>query len=377
MSARALRWAALSAALLSSVVAPATPAAPAPEPTLPPDFVRHTVVRGLVDPVDMEFADDGRIFVTEQAGRVRIVHRDRTLTTFLDIRSKVAHRHERGLIGIALDPAFARNHFVYLDYTMKGTPSEPAHNRVVRVRAQNGRAVPGSETLLLNLGAQTEARHVGGSLEFGPGGRLYVSNGDNTTSDNAQSLGNLHGKVLRINTDGSIPATNPFFDQATGSNRAIWTLGLRNPFKIAFRPGSATVFVTDVGENVWEELNRGFGGANYGWPIHEGPESDPLYTPPLFAYRHGSTATTGCSITAGAFYVPEHQQFPAGYVGDYFYADLCAGWIRRYDPVTDATSAFAASNDQWPVDLEVGSGGSLYVLSRNPTGSIQRIWYAG
>ena len=245
------------------------------------------------------------------------------------------------MIGIALDPAFARNHFVYLDYTMKATPSKPAHNRVVRVTARNGKAVPGSETLLLELDAQTEPRHVAGSLAFGPGGRLYVSSGDNTTSDNAQSLGNLHGKVLRINTDGSIPVTNPFFDQATGKNRAIWTLGLRNPFKIAFRPGSATMFINDVGENSWEEINQGLGGANYGWPIHEGPESDPLYTPPLFAYRHGSTATTGCSITGGTFYDPEHRQFPAGYVGDYFFADLCTGWIRRYDPVTDTTSAFA------------------------------------
>ena len=138
------------------------------------------------------------------------------------------------------------------------------------------------------------------------------------------------------------------------------------------------MFVTDVGENTWEEINQGRRGANYGWPIHEGPETDPLYTPPLFAYRHGSTATTGCSITGGAFYDPQHRQFPTGYVGDYFFADLCTGWIRRYDPVTDAATAFAPEpNDQFPVDLEVGSGGSLYVLSRNPTGSIQRIWYDG
>ncbi len=245
------------------------------------------------------------------------------------------------MIGIALDPAFSTNHYVYLDYTMKATTSEPVHNRVVRVTAQNGKAVPGSETVLLELDAQTDPHHVAGSLAFGPAGRLYVTSGDNFTGANSQSLANLHGKVLRINKDGTIPVTNPFFDQATGKNRAIWALGLRNPFKITFRPGSATMFINDVGHNLWEEINSGVQGANYGWPIYEGPESDPSYRPPLFAYAHGETATTGCAITGGTFYDPEHRQFPPGYVGDYFFADFCTGWIRRYDPVTDATSPFA------------------------------------
>jgi glucose/arabinose dehydrogenase len=376
MNRRFLRWAAPSAALLTSVIALATPAVPVTaESALPPGFVRNTYLRGFVEPVDMAFAPHGGIFVTEQSGRVRLVHKDKTLTTFLDIRAKVEHTDERGLVGIALDPAFATNHYVYLNYTMQATTSEPVHNRVVRVTARNGRAVPGSETVLLELGAQTDSHHVGGSLAFGPAGRLYVSTGDNYAPNRSQSLANLHGKVLRINSDGTIPVTNPFFDEATGRNRATWTLGLRNPFKIAFRPGSATMFVSDVGHNLWEEINAGVQGANYGWPIYEGPESDPLYRPPVFAYGHGETATTGCAITGGTFYDPEHRQFPTGYVGDFFYADLCSGWIRRYDPVADVSAPFAPdSNNQSPVDLEVGSGGSLYVLSR---AGIDRIRYVG
>ncbi len=159
MSGRSLRWAAVlgGAADLCRRARDTCGPGSQPSPRCRRVSSGTPSLRGLVDPVDMQIAQDGRIFVTEQAGRVRIVHRDRTLTTFLDIRAKVASRHERGLIGIALDPAFARNHFVYLDYTMKATPSKPAHNRVVRVTARNGKAVPGSETVLLELDAQTDA----------------------------------------------------------------------------------------------------------------------------------------------------------------------------------------------------------------------------
>jgi glucose/arabinose dehydrogenase len=377
MTGRSLRWAALPAALLTSAVA-ALAAPPGPvqgATTLPSGFSKHLVVGGLVSPTDMEFAPDGRLFIAEQAGRVRVLRKNGTLATFLDIRAKVNHAGERGLLGIAFDPDFATNHFVYFDYTRKATATVPVHNRVVRVRADDGKAVPGSGKVLLELNRQTAQNHLAGSLEFGSGGRLYVSSGENGTASNAQSLKNLLGKVLRINRDGSIPASNPFFHRATGKNRAIWARGLRNPFKIAVKPGAGTLFINDVGENTWEEINRGVRGANYGWPVHEGPESATAYAPPLFAYRHGSTATTGCAITGGTFYNPSRRQFPSRYVGDYFFTDLCGGWIRRYDPATDTTSGFATGFDSSLVDLEVGSGGALYVLSLG--GQVHKVRFTG
>jgi len=218
--------------------------------------------------------------------------------------------------------------------------------------------------------------HNGGAIHFGEDGKLYVAVGDNRNGENAQSLGNLKGKILRINKSGTIPRDNPFYATASGNNRAIWALGLRNPFKFAVQPATGTIFINDVGEGAWEEINEGAAGANYGWDIYEGPESDPQYVEPIFAYGHGGDpATTGCAITGGVFY-PTTRQFPSGYVGDYFFADLCSGWIRSFDPSTRVTSDFA-SGIEGPVDLEVSKEGELYYLSRGAPGLVGKISYAG
>ncbi len=344
--------------------------------TLPTGFTKSQVVSGLTGPTDMEFAPDGRLFVAEEAGKVRIVKSDGTLATFLDISSKVDITGERGLLGVAFDPNFATNHFVYLHYTRKATATTPVHNRVVRVTASGDKAVAGSEVLIFRLNNQSAQNHQGGAIGFAKDGKLYISTGDNTTNDNAQKLSNLFGKVLRINKDGTIPSSNPFYATTTGNNRAIWALGLRNPFKFAVKPGTSTIFINDVGANTWEEINRGASSANYGWPVYEGPESDANYTPPIFAYGHGSTNTTGCAITGGAFYNPPTVQFPSGYVGDYFFADLCNGWIRRYDPAADTASRFATGLSGL-VDLEVSKVGELYYLSRGSPGSVAKIRYTG
>jgi glucose/arabinose dehydrogenase len=189
-------------------------------------------------------------------------------------------------------------------------------------------------------------------------------------------LGNLLGKIVRLNRDGTIPRDNPFFTRATGRNRAIWVRGLRNPFKFTFDPGSSRGFVDDVGAGRFEEINRLAKGANFGWPVHEGPETAPRFVPPIFAYRHGSTATTGCAITGGAFYRSARPNFPARFVGDYFFADLCGGWVRRYDPGTDRASGFATALGS-PVDLEVSPRGALYVLDRGPQARVVRIRFTG
>ena len=332
--------------------------------TLPPNFARSQVVGGLASPTAMEFAPDGRLFVAEQRGTLRVVKAGGNLATFLDISGRVDSAGERGLLGVAFDPGFSNNHYVYLYYTQRATGTTPAHNRVIRVTARGDRGVTGSEKLILRLNNLSSAtNHNGGAIHFGNDGKLYVAVGDNANGGNAQSLRTLKGKMLRMNKDGTIPRYNPFYNRATGTNRAIWALGLRNPFSFAIQPHTGMVFINDVGEQRWEEINRGAAGANYGWPRYEGAESNPKYRNPVFAYRQGSTTTTGCAITGGAFYNPPNRQFPSGYVGDYFFADFCSGWIRRLDGATGDVSGFATGLSM-PVDLKVSKGGGLYYLSR-------------
>jgi glucose/arabinose dehydrogenase len=369
----------LLACVVAVMVFPARSARGAP--TLPPDFARSQVAGGLASPTAMEFAPDGRLFVAEQSGTLRAVTAGGTLATALDISGRVDSAGERGLLGIAFDPGFSNNRHVYLHYTQKATRNTPAHNRVVRFTLSGDTVVAGSEQLVLRLNNLSTAKnHNGGAIHFGKDGKLYVAVGDNANGDNAQSLRNLKGKMLRINKDGTIPSSNPFYAKASGKNRAIWARGLRNPFKFAVEPGTGKIFINDVGQQTWEEINRGASGANYGWPRHEGPESARSYVPPLFAYRHdGDPATTGCSITGGAFYNPTSLRFPSGHVGDYFFAEFCGGWIKRYDSATDKAVGFATGLDS-PVDLKVGNDGSLYYLTRGAggdTGSISEVRYAG
>jgi glucose/arabinose dehydrogenase len=352
---------------------------------VPAGFTDSQVVSGVTNPTDMEFAPDGRLFVAEQAGKVRIVKTNRTIATFLNISSKVDSTGERGLLAVAFDPNFSTNHYVYLYYTRKATATTSVHNRVVRVTASGDKAVAGSEKLIFRLNDQDDPDHMGGALDFGKDGKLYISTGDNV-GGNTQSLQNLLGKMLRINKDGTVPTGNPFYASAMGNNRAIWALGLRNPFKFAVQPGTGIIFINDVGADAWEEINRGASGANYGWSLCEGNHDNPNrlgsvncsaapYTAPVHEYAHGSTDTTGCSITGGTFYNPATVQFPIAYVSDYFFADFCSGWIRKYDPSTGVASGFATGLER-PIDLEVSKGGQLYYLTRGSPASVGKIGYA-
>jgi glucose/arabinose dehydrogenase len=366
----------LLASLVAVLAFPANPARGAA--TLPPDFARSQIVGGLASPTAMQFAPDGRLFVAEQRGTLRVVKAGGTLARFLDISGRVDSAGERGLLGVDLDPDFSNNHFVYLYFTKRATSTTPAHNQVIRVTADGDKTVVGSEKLILRLDNLSSAtNHNGGALHFGEDGRLYVAVGDNANGDNAQSLGNLKGKMLRINKDGTIPPSNPFYDEATGRNRGIWALGLRNPFSFAIQPHTSKMFINDVGERTWEEINRGAAGANYGWPGNEGPKLDSNYRNPVFAYKHGNTDTTGCAITGGTFYTPTTTQFPSGYAGDYFFADFCSGWIRKLDAATGDDAGFATGLSRL-VDLKVSKNGSLYYLSRGDgAGSVGRIRYTG
>lgn len=346
--------------------------------SLPPDFFHTQVVGSLTRGTAMAFAPDGRLFVAQQDGALRVIDASGALlpTPFLTV--SVNASGERGLLGVTFDPDFATNNFVYIYYTRS---TAPLRNIVSRFTASGSVAVPGSEVILLELNNLTGAtNHNGGALHFGADGKLYIAVGENATTSNSQTLNNLLGKVLRINKDGTIPTDNPFFNQTTGVNRAIWALGLRNPFNFAVQPGTGRIFINDVGAGTWEEINEGIAGANYGWPSTEGPTNNPDFDTPLFAYRHDGAGTSGgCAIIGAAFYNPPTVQFPPGYVGDYFFGDYCRQYIRRYDIATDTAIDFASNVVSDLVDIRVAADGSLYYLARGDSAAeagVYRITYS-
>lgn len=342
--------------------------------TLPAGFSETMIANGLSNPTAMDFAPDGRLFVCLQGGQLRVIKNGSLLATpFLSLT--VNSSGERGLLGIAFDPNFATNNFVYVYYTAS-TPA--VHNRVSRFTASGDVAVQGSELVLLDLENLSATNHNGGAIHFGPDGKLYIAVGENAVPSNSQVLTNRLGKVLRINSDGTIPSDNPFFNTATGVNRSIWALGLRNPFTFAFQPGTNRMFINDVGQSAWEEINDGSAGSNYGWSTCEGNCSPPNanFRNPLFQYAHsGASSTTGCAIVGGGFYNPTTAQFPASYVGKYFFADLCNGWIRVFDP-SNNTAADFGSGVASPVDLKVANDGSLYYLAIGSS-AVFRIQFTG
>lgn len=334
------------------------------EGTLPTGFVQTRFAEGLTNPTAMAFAPDGDLLVAEQRGALQVVGEDGGLqeTPFLDISDKVDSVGERGLLGVAFDPEFGldpESNYVYVYYTQKKVGGTPPHNLVARFPAEadaNGNIVAGDEEPIFRLPDLSAPNHNGGAIHFDAEGYLYVAVGENTKKQAAQSLNTLLGKILRINKDGTIPEDNPFYAQTTGNNRAIWALGLRNPYSFDIQSGTGRIFINDVGERTWEEINDGLEGANYGWPYSEGPNryGSPRFKGPIFAYLHGFSETTGCAITGGAFYNPqEGASFPAEYEGDYFFADYCVGWIRKFDPATNAVADFKASSSENPVDLKV------------------------
>jgi len=211
--------------------------------TLPAGFIETQIASALSSPTTMEVLPDGRIFIAQQGGSLRVVKNNALLPTpFVSLT--VDSAGERGLLGVTVDPDFVNNQFVYLYYTV---PGSPAHNRVSRFTANGDVAVAGSETVLLELDNLSSAtNHNGGAIHFGIDGKLYIAVGENANGANAQSFANLLGKMLRINADGTIPADNPFFTDGTviGKNKAIWALGLRNPSPSPFSPAPAACSLT-------------------------------------------------------------------------------------------------------------------------------------
>lgn len=349
------------------------PAVPVRGIELPEGFEQTQFTSGLALPTAMEFAPDGRLFVCEKGGNLRVIDSNGLLPTpFLSV--VVNSESERGLLGVAFDPDFATNRYVYVYYTRATDPIKNRLSRFTASATNPNLAEEGSEVILLDDIASDAGNHNGGAIHFGSDRKLYVGIGDGGANPtNSQSLATLSGKLLRIDPSAYpnlIPADNPFVG-TPGARGEIWLLGLRNPFTFAMQSGSSTIFVNDVGQNTWEEVNRAVAGGNYGWPEAEGTSTNPAFQNPVYAYNHNGS---GASIAGGAFY--QANQFPSEYADSYFFGDYVLGFIRRL-PAQNYTQALDFATDvPGPVDLRVGPDGSLYYLSIF-TGSVNRIAYVG
>jgi glucose/arabinose dehydrogenase len=328
----------------------------------------------------------GRVFVTEQAtGNLRVVGADGALrpTPFVTVPAR-DDGGERGLLGVALDPAFKSNGYVYVYWTNPQPRQHDVISRFTADPANPDQALPNSQLDIYQSPIMAAGNHLGGAMHFGLDGKLYLAVGEHGSPDFAQDLSMPFGKMLRFNPDGSTPEDNPFVGQAGEYGDKVWAYGLRNPFTFNIDPETGRMHINDVGSNQREEVNLGEKGANYGWPLTEGkfdPEKYPGFTNPLFDYVR---SLDGCAITGGTFYrAPDgaERPWPAEYDGKYFYADYCRTYVQSLDPSNNYATAspFAQDLPQGPVDLDVGPAGDVFVLCRgaesNGTGSIVRIAY--
>ena len=368
----------------SSESAPTTTPVPSdvasiPDPT---GYLWSLVYGGLERPVDIQHAGDARLFVVEQAGVIRIIEGGQVRPDpFLDIRDRVGDEgSEQGLLGLAFHPSYATNGAFFVDYT------DNLGNTVIaryRVSANPDRADPQSETVLLHI-QQPYANHNGGGLAFGPDRYLYIATGDGGSAGdpegNGQRLDTLLGKLLRLDVDSTepyaIPPDNPFRD---GTRPEIWAYGLRNPWRFAFDRLTGDLYIGDVGQGDWEEIDfqpaGAPGGINYGWNLREGvhpytSDATAGLTDPVAEYSHAS----GCSVTGGV--VVRSPSLPE-WTGVYLYGDYCSGriWgmVRDERGMWQNAALFETGLriSSFGVDAEaevylLDYGGGLYRLGRAP-----------
>ncbi len=340
---------------------------------LPVGFDVETIATGLSGATALETLPDGRVFVCEQTGTIRVIENGQLLAEPL-LTLDVNHEWERGVIGVTVDPAFPVKPFVYVCWTGK-TPYP--HHRISRFEVDGNRADMESELVLLEgddqskMGGQVPAGHQGGALHFGIDGKLYMGIGEQTAGSPAQELNTFLGKMLRINSDGRIPADNPLRNMTEGKYQAIWTTGMRNPFTFAVRQSDGLILINDVGGK-FEEINIGKAGRNYGWPtIPHGLAGDDQYEDPIHRYPEAS-------ISGGDFLEPaiaKAGNWPQAYTNQYFFADFKHGWIHSIAPDTNSTDSVDPATGRpaqefavglrRPVDLRFSGDGKLYVLLRN------------
>lgn len=292
------------------------------------DYTWQLIASDLVRPVDLQADGSGRLFVVEKIGHIHIIENGRLIEgPFLNIEDRVNDRsNEMGLLGLAFHPEYAQNGYFFVNYT--GSGGDTFISRF-QVSGDPYLANPSSEVNLLRIN-QPYPNHNGGGLDFGPDGYLYAGLGDGGAAGdpqgNGQKLTTLLGKILRLDVDSAepyaVPADNPFGNE-------IWAYGLRNPWRISFDTANGGLYIGDVGQNVWEEINHlpadSPGGTNFGWDFREGAHEFEGSTPsgltdPIAEYSH---AEGGCSVTGGYVYrgsMPEWN-------GIYLYGDYCTGFV--------------------------------------------------
>lgn len=345
-------------------------------PPGPAELRLAEVASGLAGPVYLTApAGDPRLFVVEQPGRIRVIRDGQLLPApFLDITAKVGSGGERGLLSVAFHPRYAQNGFFYVNYTDRAGDTRIER---YRVSADADRADAASASLVIAI-EQPYSNHNGGMVLFGPDGMLYVGMGDGGSGgdphNHGQDPSTLLGDLLRLDVDRSapyaIPPGNPFAGE-TARRPEIWATGLRNPWRFAFDRETGLLYVADVGQGQWEEVNVVPGtlaGVNYGWRVMEGAHCygaatcrQEGYTLPVLEYPHPD----GCSVTGGIVY--RGRAIPA-IRGHYFYGDFCAGWIRSFR----YAGGQAVDQRSWELG-DVGNilsfgedgAGEMYVLSSN------------
>lgn len=330
-------------------------------PTPPVPIRTETVVSNAAFPVTVAFAPDGRLFYTEKAGAVRVVLNPTSPTPQLLAAPFVtfpnlATNGEQGLLGLAFDPNFATNHFVYIYYT---DSSPTLRNRVVRYTEANN---IGSSAFVVADNLPVNSNHNGGRLAFGPDGLLYVTIGDAGDPANSQSQTSRAGKLLRFNPDGTIPANNPV------AGNPLFALGLRNPFGLTFHRTAGTPYLSDNGPTCDDEVNRIVAGGNYGWrPSYPCGDTDPMFRAPITRFNP-PIAPTGMVFYSGNVF-PEWQNH-------LFLASFNDGALRRF--VVDETQSGTVLEQQTVLnggsgallDVTVGPDGNLYLAAQ---GAVVRV----
>lgn len=345
-----------------------------------------TIASGYDSPVYLTAPpnDTSRLFIVEQSGAIRILKNGVKVTTpFLDLTDSVSTGGEQGLLGLAFDPGYASNRRFYVSYTRSNGNSVLA--RYVATSGNPDVADPASGVTILGV-TQPYSNHNGGGIAFGPDGYLYFGLGDGGSGGDPDGYGqnrtDLLGSILRLDVSGAgytIPPTNPYAGHAT-YRKELWNYGLRNPWRWSFDRETGDLYIADVGQNAWEEIDvqpaASAGGENYGWRIMEGDHCYPIGTSctsvglvaPVLEYDHSD----GCSVTGGYVY---RGSDVTPLVGHYLYADYCSGWVRSFR----WQGGQAVSRLDRP-ELDPGGNitsfgedarGELYILTSN--GRIQKI----